>query len=165
MNFIVNVKGLDETIRRLEEYSNRLEQQRDALTRRLADMGAINVSLMFARAIYTGDNDFTVSVEDVEGGYQIVVSGQSVAFVEFGAGITYGAGYPLAIRGAGPGQYPGQKHAFDPNGWYLPKAKRGSNTEDPSGHTYGNPPNMPMYNTAQDLKREIARVAREVFSA
>lgn len=166
MNITVNVSGLDETIRRLEEYQNRLQQQQDELCRRLAEMGATNVSPMFARAIYTGPLDYAVSVEDAgDGRYQIVVSGQSVAFVEFGAGVTYGYGHPQAAEfGVGPGTYPGQTHAMTGEGWYLPKSKRG-NTEDPNGHTYGNPPNMPMYNTAQDLKREIARLAREVFSA
>ena len=165
MNITVNIHGLDEAIRRLEEYGNRLHQQQDELCRRLAEMGATNVSLQFARAIYTGDKDFSVTVEDAPNGYQIVVSGQSVAFVEFGAGITYGYGHPQAAEfGVGPGTYPGQTHAMTGEGWYLPKSKQGSNTEDASRHTYGNPPNMPMYNTAQDLKQEIARVAREVFS-
>lgn len=165
MNITVKIHGLDEAIRRLEEYSDRLRQQQDELCRRLATMGATKVSLLFSQAVYTGDNDFAVSVEEANGGYQIVVSGQSVAFVEFGAGVTYGYGHPQAgAFGVGPGTYPGQTHAMTGEGWYIPKSKRG-NTQDPNGHTYGNPPNMPMYNTAQDLKREIARVAREVFSA
>lgn len=155
MNFAINITGIDEAIKQLEEYSDKLQRQQNELCRRLAEMGATNVSLMFARAIYTGDNDFSVSVDAVNNGYQIIVSGKDVAFVEFGAGITYGFGHPQAAEfGAGPGTYPGKGHWDDPKGWYTPDGE----------HTFGNPPNMPMYNTVQDLKREIARVAREVFA-
>ena len=165
MNVSVKVSGMSELLSRLEEYKQAVGQKQRELCKRLADMGATNVSLQFARAIYTGDNDFNVSVVDMpSGGYQIVVSGQSVAFVEFGAGVTYGNGHPLAAEfGMGAGTYPSDKgHWDDPNGWYLPKEKWSS---DGTKHTYGNPPNMPMYNTAKDLKEEIARVAREVFSS
>ena len=157
----VKVNGLSETLRRIEEYKNSVQRKANELARRLAEMGATNVSLMFARAIYNGKNDFTVTVEDVPtGGYKIVVNGESVAFVEFGAGVTYGYGHPQAAEfGVGPGTYPdGKGHWNDPKGWWIPKDKGG-------GHTYGNPPNMPMYNTAADLRTEIERVAREVFGA
>lgn len=163
MTVTVNVTGIDETVSRLRQYQERVKQKKNELCNRLASLGATNVSILFSRAFYTGDNDFTVTVEESNGGYVIAVSGQSVAFVEFGAGITYGSGHPMAAQfGAGPGTYPGQKHAFDPKGWYLPKEKRAA---DGTKHTYGNPPAMPMYNTVQELKQEMARVAREVFSS
>ncbi len=157
----VKVKGLTETLRRIEEYRNGVQRKANELARRLADMGATNVSLMFARAIYDGPNIYNVSVEDTpSGGYKIVVNGDAVAVVEFGAGVTYGYGHPQAAEfGVGPGTYPdGKGHWNDPKGWWLPKDKGG-------GHTYGNPPNMPMYNTAADLRNEIERVAREVFQS
>lgn len=164
MNITVSVAGTDDLLARLEQYKILIDQKKRELCKRLADMGATNVSLLFSRAIYTGNNDFDVSVRDLgNGGYQIVVSGQSVAFVEFGAGVRYGHGHPLEGQfGMGAGTYPSDKgHWDDPQGWYLPKSKQHS---DGTKHTYGNPPNMPMYNTAQDLKNEIARVTREVFS-
>lgn len=156
----VKVKGLTETLRRIEEYRSGVQRKANELARRLAEMGATNVSLMFARAIYDGPNDYNVTVEDVPtGGYKIVVNGDAVAVVEFGAGVTYGYGHPQAAEfGVGPGTYPsGKGHWNDPKGWWIPRDKGG-------GHTYGNPPNMPMYNTAADLRREMARVAREVFN-
>lgn len=163
MTLTCEVQGIAELLRRLDSYTDNISKRADELCKRLADMGAVNVSLQFSRAIYTGPNDFSVSVEDLGGNrYQIVVSGQSVAFVEFGAGVTYGEGHPQAAEfGVGPGTWPGKGHWDDPNGWYLPKEKQLS---DGTKHSYGNPPNMPMYNTAQDLKQEIARVARDVFA-
>lgn len=150
--------SVSNAIEELEDYQNSFEEKRRRLCQRLAEMGAVNVSLGFARSIYTGDNDFTVSVEPYDTGYRILASGTTVLFVEFGAGVTYGYGHPLdGELGMGPGTYPLGKGNWDnPKGWTLPKSKGGQ-------HTYGNPPNMPMYNTAQDLKREIERVATEVF--
>jgi len=160
VNLTVNIRGVDDLINQLNSYSNSLQRRTGELCRKLAEMGAVNISLGFSRAIYTGQMDANVTVEEVSPTeYKIVAEGQTVLFVEFGAGVTYGGGHPQAAEfGFGPGTYPGQTHAMTGNGWYLPKDKGG-------GHTYGNPPNMPMYNTAQDLKREIERVAREVLSA
>ena len=157
----VKVKGLTETLRRIEEYQKGVQRKANELARRLAEMGATNVSLMFARAIYDGQNIYNVNVEDTpSGGYKIVVNGDAVAVVEFGAGVTYGYGHPQAAEfGVGPGTYPdGKGHWNDPKGWWIPRDKGG-------GHTYGNPANMPMYNTAADLRQELARVAREVFQS
>lgn len=160
MKLSVHVEGVNNAIRKMDKIARDIMLKQDKLCKRLADMGAVNVSILFSRAIYVSDKDFTVSVEDApNGGYQIVVSGQSVAFVEFGAGITFSNQvHPQAAEfGTGAGTYPfGKGHWDDPNGWYIPKTGQ---------HTYGNPPNMPMYNTAQDLKKEIARVTKEVFSS
>ena len=152
--------SVSDAIDALENYQNGNTEKCHILCQRLAEMGAVNASLCFSRSIYTGRNDFDITVEEFGNGYKILASGTSVLFVEFGAGITYGNGHPLEGElGMGAGTYPyGKGHWNDPKGWYLPKSKGGM-------HTFGNPPNMPMYNTAQDLKREIARIAREVFNS
>ena len=69
-----------------------------------------------------------------------------------------GYGYPPEeLNGMGPGTYPGKGHWNDPKGWWY-------SNEDGSGHhSYGNPPNMPMYNTVKELEQELERVVREVF--
>lgn len=164
MDITVKVTGIDDVISELSNYAVR--QKATELCSRLASMGAVKVSLDYARAVYTGENDISVSVEEIgDGRFSITASGAVVLIVEFGAGITYGDGHPLAGQyGYGPGTYPGQTHALDPAGWWLPKAKRGT-AADEYQHTYGNPPSMTMYNTAKDLKDEIQRVAMEVFNS
>ena len=156
----LNTQSIDAAIKQLGEYNKQLDRKVDTLARRLAEMGAINVSIGFSRAIYDGNNDFDVSVEGENGKYNIIVAGKSVLFVEFGAGVTYGYGHPEADKhGMGPGTYPdGKGHWNNPSGWWIPKSKGG-------GHTYGNPPNMPVYNTAKDLRNEVERVAMEVFQS
>ena len=155
----IKLHGARATISALVAYRENMKRRTEELSQRLAAMGAIRVSVLFSQAIYKGPNQYDISVERVgKGVYKITASGESVAFVEFGAGVTYGYGHPQAEKfGVGPGTYPGQTHAMTGKGWWIPKDKGG-------GHTYGNPPNMPMYNTAKDLRAEIARVAMEVFS-
>lgn len=154
----LDTKSINASIKQLDDYMKNLDSKIDELAKRLADMGAVDVSLGFSKAKYDGKKDFDVSVEGDNGKYRIIVSGESVLFVEFGSGVTYGYGHPEADKhGMGPGTYPdGKGHWNDPNGWWIPKSKGG-------GHTYGNPPNMPMYLTAKELRKEVERVAKEVF--
>lgn len=151
-------ESIDAAIKQVESYKKDLGRKTNELAQRLAAMGATQISLGFSRAIYTGPMDYDVTVEDMgEDKYRVVASGTTILFAEFGSGVTYGDGHPLDSQlGYGPGTYPGQTHAMTGKGWYLPKDKGG-------GHTYGNPPNMPVYNTAKELKNEVERVAREVF--
>lgn len=155
---LLDERTIDRAIAQLNDYAKSLDEKANTLCERLAAIGATNVSLGFSRLFYDGPVDISVSVEDLGGGkYAVMASGETVLIAEFGAGIRYGGGHPLnAEFGMGPGTYPGQKHAMDPRGWHLPKSKGGA-------HTYGNPPTMAMYNTGKDLRREILRIAQEVF--
>lgn len=158
---ITDISSIDNAIKQLEAYQKKMDEKADEIASRLASMGATSVSLGFARAIYNGEKDFDVTVENRGNGrYAIVASGETVLFAEFGAGVTYGYGHPQAAEfGMGPGTYPyGKGHWNDPKGWWIPKSAGG-------GHTYGNPPNMPMYNTEQELKNEIERVVMEVLGS
>ena len=156
----LDAKSIANAIKELQDYQSWLHIKANELSTRLADMGSINVSLGYSRAIYTGPKDTDVTVEDRGNNtYAIVASGETVLILEFGAGVTYGDGHPQAAEfGYGPGTYPGQTHAMDPRGWYLPKEKGG-------GHTFGNAPSMTMYQTAKDLREDLERIAREVFSS
>lgn len=151
--------SIDAAIGELKTYSAWVKAKAAELASRLADMGAVNVSLGYSRAVYTGVNDIAVTVEQrSENSYAIVANGEAVLFVEFGAGVTYGYGHPEpSVEGVamGPGTYPSEKgHWDDPRGWWIPGSE----------HTYGNPPSMTMYLTAKDLRNQLESIAREVFS-
>ena len=156
----LSTDSIEQAIKELNDYNNGLHAKANLLCQRLADLGAIKVTLGFARAIYTGRKDIAIEVEQTDKGYLIVAEGESVAFVEFGTGAKMGGGHPLNSQfGTGPGTFPGGKgHWNNPHGWYLPRDKGG-------GHTYGNPPSMTMYNAGKELHEEIVRIAREVFSS
>lgn len=156
----LSAESISQAIREVKRYKNDLLRKLDEICRRAAELGATNASLGYARAVYTGNKDVFVSVEEIPGGYAIVANGESVLFLEFGAGATYGYGHPEAAKyGMGPGTYPdGKGHWDDPRGWYLPKEKGG-------GHTFGNPPSAAMYETAKELPERILQIAREVFAS
>jgi len=155
---VLDSRSIDQAIRQLEGYANSLDDKAKELCERLAEMGAMYAEWNFSGVLYAGDIDYHITVERGEGDtYKILADGKTVLFMEFGAGVHYGGGHPLQGEfGMGPGTYPGQKHAMDPNGWWF----RQDGTKI---HTYGNPAGMPMYNAGKDLRKDILEVAREVF--
>ena len=157
----LSVASIDAAIKQIEQYKNDLNRKAQELCKRLADMGALYAEWNFDGVLYAGDIDYNVSVEQRDANtYVIKANGETVMFMEFGAGIRHGYGHPQAAEfHMGPGTYPnGKGHWNDPNGWWF--GEKGNWT-----HTYGNAPGMPMYNAAKDLRKEILEVAREVFKS
>lgn len=154
----LSTKGIDRLIQETEKWKIWQRQKTKELLENLSFLGASTASIRFSRAIYTGVKDATVTAEPVGSGWVVKAEGQSVLFLEFGSGITYGKGHPEdGEYGMGPGTYPnGKGHWDSPNGWYLPKEKGG-------GHTYGNPPAMAMYEARKAIEQELTRVVKEVF--
>ena len=154
----LSVGGIERLQKELSDYRQWQEEKSKELVRRLAELGAAVASLRFARAFYDGMSDAAVSVEAIPNGYKVKADGESVLFIEFGSGITYGSGHPEAAEfGMGPGTYPeGKGHWDDPNGWWIPKEAGG-------GHTYGNPPAMAMYEARKTIEQELPRIVKEVF--
>ena len=152
-------QSINSAIKELRAYKEWVARKTDELCERLAEIGATKVSIGYARAIYSGDKDIAVTVEKTSNGYSIMANGESVFFVEFGAGATYGYGHPEAKEhGMGPGTYPdGKGHWDDPSGWWSPRDHGG-------GHTYGNPPNPVMYETGKELGQMVLEIAKEVFA-
>lgn len=155
----LSVSGIEKLQQSLREYQKWQKTKTSEFLDKLAALGAATASLRFARAAYTGLKDAIVTAEPIRNGYVIKAEGESVLFIEFGSGITYGEGHPEnAEYGMGPGTYPdGKGHWDDPKGWWLPKDKGG-------GHTYGNPPAMPMYIARKTIEQELVRIAKEVFA-
>lgn len=150
--------GIQKIQDELMVYQKWQEEKARELAERLAALGATVASIRFSRAVYTGKKDVDVTVEELPNGYKVKADGESVLFIEFGSGVTYGYGHPEAGEfGMGPGTYPnGKGHWDDPKGWYLPKSAGG-------GHTFGNPPAMPMYEARKAIEQELPRIVKEVF--
>lgn len=150
--------GIQKIQYELMVYRKWQEEKARELAERLAALGATVASIRFSRAVYTGKKDVEVTVEELPNGYRVKADGESVLFIEFGSGVTYGYGHPEAGEfGMGPGTYPdGKGHWDDPKGWYLPKSAGG-------GHTFGNPPAMPMYEARKAIEQELPRIVKEVF--
>ena len=135
---------------------------------RLAALGATVASIRFSTAIYTGTNDVTVRVDDNGTVATIYAEGESVAFIEFGAGVHYNSGssYPIA-KPSGIveiGEY-GKKQGKKDEWRY--KGDPGTNgTPSRDGltiKTHGNPAQMPMYHALTAMQGEVERIVREAF--
>lgn len=152
----LNAKSINRAVKEVERYKLWVLKKETELRSRLAMLGATVASIQFARAIYTGSNDVTVRVDDTGSVAVIYAEGEAVAFIEFGAGATYGYGHPLAGQfGTGPGTYPdGKGHWDNPKGWWFGNSQ----------HTYGNPPAAAMYMAVQEITENVTRIAREVFA-
>lgn len=171
MNITVTIRGLDEVINRLDEYSSSLERKAQEICHRLAQIGYDVAYSIMAGHVYSGETASSLTIEEISPTeYMVWAESKALLFFEFGAGVN-GGGHPQAGEfGFGPGTYPGQKHALDPKGWWFP-------TDDPSlivrigkdgqgyGHSYGNPPYMPFYNAGAKIRGDLEQVAREVLSA
>lgn len=150
-------RSISAAIKEVKRYKTWVAVKEAELRQRLAMVGATVASIQFSRAIYSGSKDITVRVDDTGSVAVIYAEGESVAFVEFGAGARYGYGHPLAGElGVGPGTYPEGKGNWDnPNGWYYAHGK----------HTFGNPPAMAMYSAVQAITEQLTTIAKEVFGS
>jgi hypothetical protein len=153
-------KSIKSAIKELRKYSLWVQTKEAELRSRLASLGATVASIQFSRAIYNGSNDVSVRVDDTGSVAVIYAEGESVAFIEFGSGITYGYGHPRAGEfGFGPGTYSdgpdGKGHWDNPKGWWFGSGQ----------HTYGNPPAMAMAKAVEAITIDLTRIAREVFKS
>jgi hypothetical protein len=148
-------ESIGAAVKEVRKYQKWVAKKEAELRSRLAMRGATVASIQFARAIYTGSNDVTVRVDNTGSVAVIYAEGEAVAFIEFGAGATYGYGHPQAGEfGVGPGTYPdGKGHWDNPKGWWFGSGQ----------HTYGSPPSMAMYRAVQEIAENVTEIAREVF--
>ena len=150
---------IDKAIKQIEDYKKQFQQKKQIFLQKLAEYGQRNASLLYpddiTTDVYWKDEDTIV----------VRASGEEIAFIEFGTGITYGGGHPnpvvyddgTAIQ-MGKGTFPSTKgHWDDPNGWWYPIG------DGNYIHTYGNPPTASMYNTARAIEQQAESIAREVF--
>lgn len=157
--FQIEVKGLDALTRKLEAYANNLEMKKKTFLERLAEIGANYAEISFSEAAYDGEKDVTVPPPQWvdENTIAVVAYGQTVLFIEFGAGLI-GGGHELAGQfGYGPGTWSdgpeGKHHWDDPRGWYYGHGKK----------SYGNRPARAMYEASKEMRENIIKIAREVF--
>lgn len=75
---------------------------------------------------------------------------------EFGSGWFAEVIFPVAEGEVGQGTFPGQKHAFDEQGWHW--------TDGTGYHiSYGEQPTHPMFNAWLQMRSQIETVAKNVF--
>ena len=150
------------------QYKEKFKRKCQMFVDRLAEIGAGEVSRTVSYIPDDIKGSIGISVQKNGGLYEIsiLMSGEKVLFVEYGAGINYGTepgSFPALPTGTsygdgmGVGTYPGQIHAREPGGWYY---------RDETGnlvHSKGNPAYMPMYYGELEIIKNIKQIAKEVF--
>lgn len=163
-------RGIDTLLREIESYTVWLKERSQVLLDRLAQAGFEVASARFAKAVYDGTNDASVSLETRSEGVRAVVAvGASVLFIEFGTGVTYPDNHPQAAElGMKRGEY-GQGHGKQSSwGYYGDPGTNGVVKMKKNGSTmvitHGNPANMSMYETVKELEAMLPDLVKEVFS-
>ena len=81
-----------------------------------------------------------------------------ILMAEFGSGLKADDAYgKRQSPQMGTGEFPGQTHAKDPNGWYY------QTTDGVWHHSYGVEPTYPMMNASIAMTEMIGSVAKSVF--
>lgn len=169
----LNPKSISLAIKGLEAYEAKLRGAGEEIVRILSLRGYDVAYSIIAQNVYSGETLESLTVVEESPTKHILMAGsKALLFFEFGAGVQ-GIGHPLAGEfGMGAGTYPPNNpehpHWNDPDGWWYP-------TDDPNlilrygkdgqgyGHSYGNPPRMPMYTAAKTIREELLDVAKEVI--
>ena len=155
IEFELSQSSVLKALKQLDKELSKTERLLSECCRRLAKIGYQVAKDGLDAAVYDGDKNYTIEIVHEEDGYAIIAQGQSVLFMEFGAGIRYGHGHPEP-QGFGPGTYHGHGRWKDPHGWWYWDGGQWQ-------HTYGNPPSMAFYHARQAMLLEVYEVMREVF--
>ena len=164
----LSVASCQAALAEINAYRQWLNRKLDLICKKLAEFGLQRAEVYFAGALYDGIKDGTLKIDKIRSGYALRAKGSTVAFLEFGAGVHYPNNHPKAGElGISHGTY-GRGLGANDYWWYTGQPGNAGG-ELAYGHTnstitHGNPANMPMYNSAQDMRGEIIRLASEVFN-
>ena len=152
-------QSIDRAIKELKAYKQEFLKREKQLLEGLAKIGLKEASVRFTTAMYDGNNDVSVRLDETKNGYAIVAEGKAVAFIEFGAGVYHNSSEPYPNPRpegiVGIGEY-GKGHG-------KRKAWGYKNESNELVITRGNPAAMPMWYASEEIKNSVLRIAKEVF--
>lgn len=163
--------GLRDAERQIREYKTTLNQKAQELARALADKGLDVAKVRFANAEYAGSNDVSCRVEQNGNTCTIIAEGKSVAFIEFGTGVShsaYGGELPAGVGehgtyGKGNGQH---KRWY----YYGESGNAGTPVKQVDGkgqlnYTSGNDAAMAMWGAVEEMASKVEATWREVWNS
>lgn len=161
----LNKKSIDKAIKDIEKYTKSIDDKIKQLLTSLAEIGIDTAKVTYSQGIVLHQNDLPKVQESPiwvdDNHLQIQASGESILFIEFGAGIYYntpvgtsphpkGAELGYTIGGYGKGK--GAK-----KGWYYPIGN------DSYQFTHGTPSVPAMYEASKVMRQQITEKAKEIF--
>lgn len=152
--------GLEKAARWLENYAKgHIPKSANELVGKMCQEGEA-FAIMEETHIDTGETVSTIHGYR-NGNKGVIVAGGSAIWIEFGTGVARntGTGHPRAGElGMSPWGTYGQGKGASPNGWWY------KGDDGKYHHTYGMPMTPFMYNTAQMMRKDAPKWAKEIFS-
>ena len=141
----------NKAVKELEKYQKEIKPKLDEVCKRLAEIGAQEANTHLALA--NGNDDARISVEPMDGGYKLVMSGSDVYFIEFGTGSEVSSHYEVSVPVFSGSWSMEHSQQYARHGWWWY-----------GGEIYtGTPAYMPMYYAGKKMREEIPRIVKEVF--
>ena len=158
MEIKIDLSDIENTIKDIDGYKKRFEQNTEELVKQTAEYVSGIAKSNFLTAQYDGDNDVNVTVRANKKSATVMASGNATLFIEFGTGISYPDSHPEGpklgmVHGSWSEGEQGKGHWKDPNGWYYKHGRK----------TRGNPANRCLYDAGKKAEEKVPKIAREVF--
>lgn len=162
----LNQKSVQGIIKELNEYKDSLKSKNNIFAQRLAELGIpiIDQNIVAAQGDSNKSHNTYIKINSFSGFSQaiLVCEGVDLAFIEFGAGIHYNGsagssphpkgdeyGYTIGSYGEGQGKNDSWIYTSDTGEWVR---------------SYGTEATMPMYRASLEIRKNIRRIAKEVFA-
>lgn len=160
-------KSLDNAIKQIQEYKERLSNKCEMFVHRLAEVGIPIIDQNIALAAGDSDKGHNTYIKiNSFGSYsqaRLIVEGKDLLFIEFGAGVHYNGnlggsphpkgkemGYTIGSYGKGQGK----------NDFWFYYADSGE-----AVMSHGTKSTMPVYKAGIEIRRQVLKIAREVFGS
>lgn len=174
----LNDAGLRDAERQIQEYKTTLNTKAQEFAKALADKGLDVAKVRFANAEYAGSNDVSCHVEQNGNTCAIVAEGKSVAFIEFGTGVTHqgwgAAGtvgpLPLPDNIGEHGTYGKENGKHKRWYYYGDPGNAGTPVKEVDGkgqlnYTSGNDAAMAMWGAVEEMASQVEATWREVWNS
>lgn len=152
--------SIDDAIKSLKRAAAELKSKSDKALYRVAKLVADTAEAHYASGFLDENDDVNVTISPISNGYVVKASGESVCFLEFGAGAAAGNGYdtsvyepPVDISPASWSETEGTGEFAKYGSWHYQKRKYTMVV-----------PRMGMYHGVKAAKDNMDRIVNEVFN-
>lgn len=172
-----SASGMKKLQKELIKYRNSVNSRAEIFVKRLAEVG-ISVgkancgeyknAIAFTKTFYADSQGHTIAYVIADDKFPIVrewmyhgdvkqVEISPLYMAEFGSGWYAKPLLTPPSGNGGQGTFPGQKHAWDENGWTW------TTPDGEEHHSFGEQPTYPVYNAFIEMKQRVMEIAKEVF--
>lgn len=138
-------------IKELKAYEKQIKPKMLEVCKRLAEIGMTEANAHLKLA--NGNDDARLSIEPMDGGYKLVMSGTDVYFIEFGTGSYVEPHYQTSVPVFAGSWSMEHSQKYTQQGWWWYGGEPLVGTE-----AY-----MPMYYAEKKMREEMPRIVKEVF--